>query len=645
MKTLRTLILMMLILQCTAYAYEGSDNSDRLSSTSSSVFSPGYINAAKQKTEAITNQMYPQKSFMERLVENIKGGVANNVDEAADTKVVADVKKKTSLNASTKTDDTAKYAIAPEGSVIIGYGTKIDIGSGALKHYEDGRMVSEYINGVKHIYVGFENVGFRTDGSKNPIQYAIDQASANDVIIVKGGSGISYLGDINISRTVHIYGGFDETGQRNIITNSTNISGTTTIGDAVGVELNGLSMERTNFQGNSPTNLLYCSSKKWCVNDVEAGAIQFIGDDYGTGRGSFLGWKQSWGSITWLLGPQSSYLSFSKAGMLGDAQSGYQISTIGSPVRQVLLENRSDSSNSGQQMSSLYSDYWRNMSDFNKFGSYGSSPYESFNRLSGNPLAKDATSGIFKDLLALNDSLSAGDGGGLNKELISRLVRDSLGAQSLSQPLTDQEMADQMSIALALANILKNPTEDQKLVIDAITSLLKDIANAEGDGGKSNELTKAENDLLQMAAAVLLAQGIPDLLKEGDVENMKGMFKDLGASKDKVLLDYKDSIKPYYNNIAKEIAANIAVLEIKGIVNKKLTEEELRKMEPREIDRILESIRKSNDKSFELEYILQQDSKYRKEYLNPSKKLMEDHMKLILGSFAKKLSDALEDKK
>ena len=77
----------------------------------------------------------------------------------------------------------------------------------------------------------------------------------------------------------------------------------------------------------------------------------------------------------------------------------------------------------------------------------------------------------------------------------------------------------------------------------------------------------------------------------------------------------------------------------------KLSDEELKKLEPREIDRILANIRKSNDNSFEVQYILQQDSKYRKEYLDPSKKLMEDHMKDILGIFTKKINEALGAKK
>ncbi|MCX5679897.1 MAG: hypothetical protein NTZ95_04495, partial [Candidatus Omnitrophica bacterium] len=97
-------------------------------------------------------------------------------------------------------------------------------------------------------------------------------------------------------------------------------------------------------------------------------------------------------------------------------------------------------------------------------------------------------------------------------------------------------------IMFALANILKNPTEDQKLILDAVESLLNDMKNLEEKAGTNPELNKAESDLLQMVASVLLAQGVPDLLKEGDIEGVKGIFRDLGASKDKIMLDYAQSI-------------------------------------------------------------------------------------------------------
>ena len=135
------------------------------------------------------------------------------------------------------------------------------------------------------------------------------------------------------------------------------------------------------------------------------------------------------------------------------------------------------------------------------------------------------------------------------------------------------------------------------------------------------------------------------MLKAGDIEGVKGIFKDLGQSKDKIMLGYTQSIKPYYDNIVKELTANMAMLQLKGMLSKKITEEELKELEPREIEKILESIRRANEKTFELEYILQQDAKYRKEYLDPQNKALEEAMKTMLNGFTSMISKALEDKK
>ena len=87
-------------------AYSSGDNSNRLSNASSSVFSPGYINAAKQKTDAVIGQNDPKKSFFERLVDNIKGGVEKNVGKAVNTKATVEVKKKTSTRNTARRGDT-----------------------------------------------------------------------------------------------------------------------------------------------------------------------------------------------------------------------------------------------------------------------------------------------------------------------------------------------------------------------------------------------------------------------------------------------------------------------------------------------------------------------------------------------------------
>ena len=615
MKTLKTLILMMLILQCTAYAYDASDNSDRLSGASSSVFSPGYINAAKQKTEAIIGQLDPKKSFMERLIENIKGGVANNVDEAADTKVTADIKKKTSSVASSASASTGETTPAPTDLGIAGniLADAVDAGGGTATLEFGGETINVWKENGK-LY--FSAIGYEGNTLVERQQFSVDEgyvlgASRDDNYII---TKVKTNNDDSIDFSI---------------------------------------MRDLNSQEKD--ELYYATFTDMWARNSQHYYYQYFNEQYDIYFWQYIHENE------WNFEAANNYAGTMMSEFWIENNINEMVSyRIAEEAEVYVMENSWVSSKiSGIQLTSPYStpetrslsmdtltdSYLRNMLDYNKFGTYGSSPYESLSRLSTNPLTKDATSGVFKGLLAMADILSAGDGGGLNMEFISRLVRDNLGAQSLTLPLTDQEMADQMSVALALANILKNPTEDQKLVIDAITNLLKGISEIEGEAGKSDELTKAENELLQMAAAVLLTQGIPDLLKEGEVENMKGMFKDLGASKDRVLLDYKESIRPYYNSIAKEIAANIAVLELKGIVNKKLTEEELRKMEPREIDKILANIRKNNDKSFELEYILQQDSKYRKEYLDPSKKLMEDSMKNMLGTFTKRLREALDQER
>lgn len=46
-----------------------------------------------------------------------------------------------------------------------------------------------------------------------------------------------------------------------------------------------------------------------------------------------------------------------------------------------------------------------------------------------------------------------------------------------------------------------------------------------------------------------------------------------------------------------------------------------------------------------MEYILQQDAKYRKAYLDPANKLLEESMKKMMRSFTDKLNNTLEEKR
>ena len=78
-----------------------------------------------------------------------------------------------------------------------------------------------------------------------------------------------------------------------------------------------------------------------------------------------------------------------------------------------------------------------------------------------------------------------------------------------------------------------------------------------------------------------------------------------------------------------------------------MSKEELDKLPPSELDKILEKIKKEENRTFEEEYILQQEAKYRKEYIDPNKKKLEDDMKNMLNNFTSKINGVLKstDKK
>ena len=203
--------------------------------------------------------------------------------------------------------------------------------------------------------------------------------------------------------------------------------------------------------------------------------------------------------------------------------------------------------------------------------------------------------------------------------------------------------------AMRLADILKNPTDDQKTIIDTIKALLGDTHRTEKEPGKqpNPELKKAQDDLLNAVANILLAQAVPDLLKQGDISNIKTIFQELDTKKNKIMLEYAKSTKPYYENMIKDLAKNMAILQSKNLLSPNMAKDELDKLPPSELDRILEKIKNMKDKSFEEAYILQQEAKYRKDYLDPNKKKLEDDMKGLLNNFTARLSEVLKtvDKK
>ena len=211
--------------------------------------------------------------------------------------------------------------------------------------------------------------------------------------------------------------------------------------------------------------------------------------------------------------------------------------------------------------------------------------------------------------------------------------------------LSKHVSATDVETAIKLAGILHNPTEDQKGILDVIKSLLADMGKIQNEQtAKANpELVKAQNDLLQAVANILLAQAVPGLLKQGDIANIRAIFSELDTQKNRVMLEYAKSTKPYYDSLLKDLSRNMAILQLKNILSGNMTKDELDKLPPSELDKILEKIKKLKDKSFEEEYILQQEAKYRKDYLDPNKKKLEDDMKDMMKDFTGKISDVLKN--
>ena len=220
---------------------------------------------------------------------------------------------------------------------------------------------------------------------------------------------------------------------------------------------------------------------------------------------------------------------------------------------------------------------------------------------------------------------------------------------ALSPPATTMaykgaEVKDGMNRFSDPSSPIKNLADDQKAMIDLAKTILAETSKLTGKegSGANPELKKATDDLLQMVANILLAQAVPDLLKSGDVSNIKAMFSELDTQINKIMFDYSIATRPYYENMLKDMAKNLAILQSRNLLNPDMTKEELLKLPPSELDKILQKIKSMKDKTFEEEYLLQQEAKYRKTYIEPNNKKLEDDMKGMLKTFTGKINDVLK---
>lgn len=647
---------------------------DKNTKDSASIFSPGYINATKQKTQTIIEQATPKKSLFGTMMEFVGDILFMGSSKEPSDDVVPYLKKKTSsLNtASQAITNTSDAAV--EGSAHY----DIQFGGGTNKTYDSGRLISEIISGKLHVYVGFEDVGMAVPEVSDPrtIQDAVDYASSKGggIVIVKGGT--SYDAGFIVKDGVSVYGGYNEDGTRDVVNNSTDYYGLIGAWDIANpIEISGftfnsmdgidiartsnLTLSYNNFYGATPLDpsntdrtfgfgiKTYDSSVTlsrnnfytiWSIWVESNSTVRSINNNYFTDDNSLM----SFGS-TARGGADSSMITSANDYFVGGLPPDGMGITVANPVSQpnaryaepggVSLTNKGLSQNAITRQ--------------NYYRAGGHEFYEN--------IMLDAKDGGEFDTKIAGSALKAmilGKAGGKSmsgkinivESAVVTMLEEAVNISTLALPLGNMKdsRSNDTVIIQTLANLLNNPTDDQEKLLDILESLVAESEKAQAEASNPAAIKQAEDALLQVVAAALLAQAIPDLLKEGDISNIKLIFMELDKKKEAILTEYKESTRPYYDEIVKEISKNMAILKFKGMISNDMMEDDLRKILPSEIMKIIDKIRNSNDKSFEEEYMLQQEAKYRKKYLDSNRRLLEERMKGLLKDFTKRIFSTLE---
>ena len=641
MRTLRSLInkatvyltiVSFMALMCGGVSFAQSNGSgERSLENSAREITPSWLNADLYKTYKVKEINEGDKGAQAgENAEYLEKELGQSLAEDTTTKVKPDLKKKTG-GETTDASGVAKEGVSflsPEGTILITADYEVDIGSGEAEyqyHDEDGRLMWEYIDGIKHIYVGFDDAGYAFDGTTDSIQNAIDIADSRDVILVYAGT---YVGDIDISHDVRIYGGFNSSGQRDIAGSTTTITGNIDVTSTLNADSGTMELGELNGFYMSADSRIDASNSDFALIDLTFGNNTYVSVIDGN-----VWIKVTSGGLDW---PSTSRTG--PGGLLAYFSApDTTVSNVGNPRLEDIpsVSTPATISDTLETPMRKWNRPGRQLHDETVMISY-----ITFGTNYSNPMNKDNLKTIFKGLLTNKDALALDAAGALDPALIAKLLQDILGEAAL--PLSIDEIDSQvMEIAMILANIFKNPTSEQKLMIDVLQELLDEAQKLEEETG-NEDLKKATDDFTEMVATVLLAQALPDLLKKGDISNMKSVFEELDMEKEQILREYKDSVRIYYKSLVEELAANMATLQLKDILSKSLTERELGKLSTQRIDEIVNKIRSVKDKTITEEQILKVEGKYREEYLVPAKRILEENIKILLQGFTKKLFSVLD---
>ena len=235
------------------------DNLDHYRDDSSGVFSPGYLNVAKYQAEAIVSQQEKPKSLLQNISEYLQGKTENTVQQDAVDKPLPALQKKQSSGGKTKSSAQTTASTGPplidSTNYVVNMGSGTDQLNANWNPVQAGEAIySEIINGVRHVYVGFN--AYSTDIGE--IQQAANYlSSTGGIVLVKSGT---YTGTLSMTSNVTLYGGYTINDQNELvrdIVNTPTIINSVSAYNAQSAEINGFTIQANGAWSDTTFNCFY----------------------------------------------------------------------------------------------------------------------------------------------------------------------------------------------------------------------------------------------------------------------------------------------------------------------------------------------------------------------------------------------------
>lgn len=203
--------------------------------------------------------------------------------------------------------------------------------------------------------------------------------------------------------------------------------------------------------------------------------------------------------------------------------------------------------------------YWRNVSDLNRYGEYGSS---SPTFAATMPPEEEAT-----NPLSAQNNERPEEGKPKIKMVEAPLTQIVLDLVEEEIPLTNAEEAEEESV-ITLASILNSPAEEKEAPPATIE---------EGVAEAQSVIQKISNDF----------KALLNLFKTETSASLRAVFSELINAKSRIVFAYLSAIKEYYNSFVKDLASKVATFHIKDLLSRRLSKKEPDKLPPERIDEIL----------------------------------------------------------